>query len=94
MSIKLSFLAAIVGTAAFGANSRLDCGTPDPGQELINLHQKLAVKEILKRDEIFGSMNVDTYIHVVANDTSPAGGWVNVITVQQQKTRNKLLTRQ
>ncbi|KAK2589650.1 hypothetical protein QQS21_012673 [Conoideocrella luteorostrata] len=90
MLLKLSLLAVIMGAATLDVGPAFICDSIPPGPELLALHQKLgAERKSLKRDELSGSINVDVYIHVVANNETATGGWLNVDgTLEQMEVLN------
>ncbi|KAK2609002.1 hypothetical protein QQS21_002482 [Conoideocrella luteorostrata] len=95
MSLKISLLAAIVGTAAFNAGPQFSCNSTAPSPELLALHKKLGEeKHNMKRDELSGHIDVGIYIHVVASNFTATGGWLDVCTSQKYSTGTVLLTRQ
>lgn len=73
-----SMAASVMGAAI---NNRDECGAPDPTEEHIAITKQLVLNETMFTDNEFAAqanVNVPVYVHIVAKDKTPKGGYAKV----------------
>lgn len=73
-----SLTASVMGAALQG---REECGAPEPTEEQKAITQQLLFNETMLADSEFAAkanVNVPVYVHIVAKDKTPGGGWAKV----------------
>lgn len=63
------------------SESNLACRTTEPTEEVIAIHRDIAARGSVGSREVDEVINVDTYIHVFADNQTYEGGWLNVTTL-------------
>ncbi|KAM4065709.1 pregnancy-associated plasma protein-A domain-containing protein [Hirsutella rhossiliensis] len=66
------------------SESDLACSANDPSEKLVAIHQYIYAWGSIGRRQVDEIINVDTYIHVFADNKTYEGGWLNDTIIQRQ----------